>query len=62
MLDLRKIRTERALTQKKLADAVSVSRQMIGLIECGKAHPGVKLAKRIASVLGLDWTLFYTDK
>lgn len=62
MLELRKLRVEHALTQKKLADAVAVSRQMIGLIECGKARPGISLAKRIAEELGFDWTLFYTDK
>ena len=62
MVELRKLRLKHGWTQKRLADAVAVSRQMIGFIESGKARPGICLAKRIANELDFDWTLFYTDK
>lgn len=49
------------LTQEKLAGVVGASRQMIGLLENGSAKPSVKLAKKIANVLGFEWTRFYED-
>jgi len=35
---------------------------MISKIELGERQPSVKVAKKIASVLGFDWTLFYQDE
>jgi len=34
---------------------------MITEIVNGKANPSVDVAKRIADVLGFDWTLFFED-
>ena len=34
---------------------------MVTEIENGNANPSVDVAKKIASVLGFDWTLFYQD-
>ena len=54
-------RTERNLTLKQVADAANVSESYCSLIERGVCKPSVKTAKRIAEVLGLDWTLFYEE-
>jgi len=50
------IRVERAkkrISQEKLADAVSATRQSIHLIENGKTEPKLSLALRIARFFGL---------
>lgn len=51
----------RSMTQKQLATLVGISRTMITEIENGKANPSVEVAKRIAAVLGFDWTRFFED-
>lgn len=48
------------LTQQELADAVHVDRSTIAKIESG-GSPSIPTAKKIASVLGFSWTLFYED-
>lgn len=40
------------ITQEKLAEAVGVARQTIIAIEQGKFNPSVRLALRLAKVLG----------
>lgn len=57
----RKARMSNNVTQERLAKQVGISRTMITEIENGKANPSVDVAKRIASVLGFDWTLFFED-
>ena len=49
------------MTQEQLAKKVGISRTMITEIENGNANPSVKVAKKIAAVLGIDWTRFYDD-
>ena len=51
----------RSMTQKQLATLVGISRTMITEIENGNANPSVEVAKRIAAVLGFDWTRFFED-
>lgn len=46
------------LTQKQLADLVGVDRTTISKIENG-IRPSVNSAKKIAQILGLDWTIFF---
>ncbi|HHV99989.1 MAG TPA: helix-turn-helix transcriptional regulator [Clostridiaceae bacterium] len=50
------------LTQEQLAKEAGISRTMITEIENGNANPSVEVAKKIASVLGFDWTRFYQDE
>ena len=60
---LKKLRHEsHNLTQEQLAKMVGISRTMITEIENGNANPSVEVAKKIASVLGFDWTRFYEDE
>ena len=54
-------RAEKNLTLKQVADAANVSESYCSLIERGVCSPSVKTAKRIAEVLGFDWTMFFED-
>jgi putative transcriptional regulator len=58
---LKKLRYESNLTQEQLAKMVGISRTMVTEIENGNANPSVKVAKKIAAVLGFDWTRLYDD-
>jgi len=59
---LKDIRAKKELTQQEVANAANVDVTMICKIELGERQPSVKVAKKIASVLGFDWTLFYQDE
>lgn len=60
-MNLKLKRVEKNLTQQQLAEKIGVDRTLVSKIECGAASPSVGVAKRIASALGFDWTLFYED-
>lgn len=47
------------LTQGELAELVGVSRIYISNIETGVRNPSPKVAKKLATLLGFKWTLFY---
>ena len=55
-------REKKLLTQQQLADLVGVDRTLISKIESGVSSPSVATAKKIAAVLGFDWTRFYEDE
>lgn len=57
---LKEKRKAAGLTQQQLADAINVDRSTIAKIENG-GLPSVPTAKKIASVLGFDWTLFFEN-
>ena len=48
---LEKLRREKGLTQKQLAEAVGCGRTSITMYECGAWHPRFPVARRLASVL-----------
>ena len=48
-------------TQAQIAKAAGITQQMYSFIELGERRPSVEVAKKIAAVLGFDWTLFYQD-
>lgn len=60
-MDLKDKRTRKNLTQQQLADMIGVDRTLVSKIECGVSSPSVAVAKKIASVLGFDWTRFFED-
>ena len=62
MFDLKEERQKAGLTQEQLANKVFVIRQTISSIECGLIRPSVETAKRIAGVLGFNWTLFFDEE
>lgn len=59
---LAKLRIARNKTHDDVANQVDVSRQYYGMIESGVRNPSVDLAKRIASSLGFEWTIFFADE
>jgi len=59
-MNLAAIRDERKITQQELADTIGITRQMISAIENG-GRPSVDTAKKIAGVLGIEWTGFFDD-
>ncbi len=56
LIELRKMV---GMTQQNVADAADIKRASYCNIESGTRRPSVEVAKRIANVLGFDWTLFY---
>ena len=61
ILDLKEIRREKGLTGERIAAQSGISQQHYSLIERGERRPSVEVAKRIAAVLGFEWTRFYED-
>lgn len=59
---LRQTRENKGLTQEALAASIGITRQHVGLLENGVATPSVEVAKKIASVLGFEWTRFYESE
>lgn len=47
------------LTQAEIAEQCGFSRNYYTMIEAGTRTPTPKDAKKIANILGFDWTLFY---
>lgn len=58
---LRAARMELGMTQAQVAELSGICESAYCMIESGKRGCAVDTAKRIASVLGLDWTRFYED-
>ena len=59
-MNLAEIRKEKNMTQQELADLIKVKRQTISAIENG-VNPKIETAKKIATVLGFEWTKFYEE-
>ena len=59
LIDFRK---KSGLPQKAIAKEAGISQPAYCTIESGKINPSPKTAKRIADVLGFDWTLFFEEK
>ncbi|SDC68973.1 Helix-turn-helix [Paenibacillus sp. UNCCL117] len=55
-------RNAAGLTQKEVADAAGLARTTFASIEQGERVPSVPTAKKIASVMEFDWTLFFRDQ
>ena len=52
-------RRHSGLSQARLAEKAEISQSFLAEIERGKKRPSVPVAKKIAAVLGFDWTRFY---
>lgn len=59
---LKRIRIDKGVTLRQVANAANISESMYCLIENGRRRPSPDVAKRIGSYLGFDWTQFYDDK
>lgn len=58
---LRAIRLRQGLSQGDVAAQANISQPSYTNIENGKRRPAVQTAKRIATILGFDWTQFYEE-
>ena len=58
-MDLKSYRKAKGLRQTDLAHAACISHSFLVKIENGERRPSVRVARRIAKVLGFDWTLFF---
>lgn len=56
---LQKIRIDKKLTHDDVATAAKIKRAYYTMIENGTRNPSVDVAKKIASFLGFNWTIFY---
>ena len=61
-LDLKIRRTEKNLTMRQVGENAGITESYYSMIENGDRRPSVETAKKIAAVLGFDWTLFYEDE
>ncbi len=48
-------------SQDKLAKKIGVAQSTYAAIETGNRNPSVETAKKIASVMGFDWTRFFDE-
>ena len=49
------------MTQKEIAIKSGISQNHYSAIENGNRHPSPKVSKKLAAVLGIDWTMFYNE-
>lgn len=56
-----KAREKHGLSQKEISERLNIAQPSYWAYEAGKAKPKPPTAKKIASVLGVDWTRFYDD-
>ena len=59
---LKSMRESAGLSKTALAKEVGAHLSVIGKYEAGIRTPKRKRAKKIAEVLGFDWTRFYEDE
>jgi len=60
-IKLKSLRKEKHYTQRSLAEKIGISPSFYGMIEANQRRPSVKVAKRMADVLGFYWTEFYVE-
>lgn len=53
------LRGEKSKSQREIAKECGISQNFYSWIELGERRPSVEVAKRIAEILGFDWTRFY---
>lgn len=59
---LKENRIKKGLTMRQVSEASNISESFYSMIENGERRPSVETAKKIAAVLGFDWTMFYPDE
>lgn len=48
-------------SQYKMAEEIGIPQSTYASIEAGSRRPSVEMAKRIARVMGFDWTRFFQE-
>ncbi|KPV45619.1 hypothetical protein AN477_01500 [Alicyclobacillus ferrooxydans] len=54
-----RMRHQRRMSQQQLAMRAKISRNYLSEIECGVKNPSVLVSKRIAQVVGCEWSQFF---
>lgn len=62
MIDLKTIRTNKNMTQQRLADEIHCARTVIANIETGLAQPSIPTAKALGKTLGFNWWEFFEEE
>lgn len=60
MIDLKKERKSKGMTQQELADKCGVIRQTIAEYESGRIKPSVPVAIKLGDALGIEWSKFFS--
>lgn len=60
---LKEARKKKKLTHQNVVDRskIPITRQYYGAIERGERTPKVNVAKQIATILDIDWVIFFED-
>lgn len=58
---LKTIREDKKLSQEEVSQAADITQASYSNIENAKRTPSVPVAKKIAAVMGFDWTRFYEE-
>ena len=58
--NLRRLRAERGLSQERLADEAGVDRKYVGMLERQENSVSVDTLDRLAAVLSVELTIFFT--
>ncbi|PIK28402.1 helix-turn-helix transcriptional regulator [Bacillus pumilus] len=60
---LKEARKRKKLTHQNVVDLlkIPITRQYYGAIERGERTPTVNVAKQIATILGVDWVIFFDE-
>lgn len=61
MMDLKKIREEKNLTQDEIARKIGINRCSYTNIENGMRRPSVDVAKKIGKELGFAWAQLFDE-
>jgi transcriptional regulator with XRE-family HTH domain len=56
------MRDAKGYTQKQVADLAGISRSYYSGIELGTRNAPAATAKKIASALGFEWTIFFANE
>ena len=59
---LKKARTDKKYSQYEAASLSGIYQSFYCDVENGKKRPSVETAKKIADILGFDWTRFYEEE
>ncbi len=60
-MNLKEIRLKNEMSQTELAEKLGINRSTIAMIETGKNHLTVQMAKRVAEIFGCDWKELLED-
>ena len=61
MVEIRKIREKKGLSQEMLGSLCGITRTAIRNIEMGKSRPSIRTAKLLAPILDCNWWDLFDD-